>query len=150
MYSVAILGKYGQWLTNFGEYGSPEDINWDKVEQTCKQGKSIAYGYYQGGMHSNNLTSDKNRTVIKFLELPKYTWEQAHKILVNDGKLFYSTLKINDQTPDVAWVKIKYEGFGITACFGYDGKDKIVSRKWYPGGWEDFKLWLLNAGIITA
>jgi len=150
MYSVAILGRHGQWLTNFGEYASLEEVDWDKVEHSCKKEKSIAYGYYEAGLHSNTLTSDKNRTVIKFLELPKYTWEEARKILVNSGKLFYPSLKVNDKTPDVVWVKTKFEEFGITVCLGYDGKDKIVFRKWYPGGWEDIKLFLLNAGIITA
>ena len=79
-----------------------------------------------------------------------YTWEEAKQILFASKQLYYPALKISDETPDTVWVKIKNEKVGLTAYFGYEGKDKIVSQRWYPGGLSDFKLFLLNAGIITV
>ena len=79
----------------------------------------------------------------------KHTWEDAKKILFADGKLLYPALQINNEIPKMVWVKIKHEKLGLTAQFGYEGSEKIESHRWYPGGLTDFKLWLLNAGIIT-
>ena len=91
-----------------------------------------------------------NRLSNKGGKLNKYTWEEAKQILFASKQLAYPALKISDETPDTVWVKIKNEKVGLTAYFGYEGKDKIVSQRWYPGGLSDFKLFLLNAGIITA
>ena len=63
-YSVAICNKDGIWLTNYGTYFHLEDINFDKVEETCLSNGYTAYGYYFG-TKSNTLTTSRCRTILK-------------------------------------------------------------------------------------
>jgi hypothetical protein len=58
-YSVAIKSKKGYWLTNWNQYFSLEDINWEEVKRFASEG----YGYYFGH-NSRNLCSDRTRTVL--------------------------------------------------------------------------------------
>jgi len=63
-YSLALCDKKGIWFTNYQQYNSPDEINWDEVEKFCEDGDYTAYGYYYGN-HSRNLTSARCRTVLK-------------------------------------------------------------------------------------
>ena len=62
-YSLTIQHKSGTWQTNWHKYGSPDEINWDKVEEFVKERGSLAYGY-QHGHNSRNLVSARTRTVL--------------------------------------------------------------------------------------
>lgn len=75
-YSVAIKNQKGHWITNYDQYASPDDINWENVETHCKETGALAYGYYYGH-NSRNLTSARCRTV-------KMEWPVEAKELVND------------------------------------------------------------------
>ncbi len=64
-YSVALQRKDGIWFTNYHKYFHLEELDWEKVEEFCKeQGNIISYGYYYG-TKSNELTSARCRTVVK-------------------------------------------------------------------------------------
>lgn len=76
-YSVAILckNKHGlmerdgsipdsYWVTNWGQFYSLDDINFESVEKHCLKAGSLGYGYYYGH-NSRNLTSNRCRTVLK-------------------------------------------------------------------------------------
>ena len=65
-YSVAFKEKEGYWITNWGKHFDLEDVNWQEVEEFCKQRGLPAYGYYYGHK-SNELTSARCRTVLKVL-----------------------------------------------------------------------------------
>ena len=65
MYSGTFQRPDGIWVTNWHEYNSPDDIDWDEVKEFCLQQGLIAYGYQHGkSFHSRNLTSAKTRTVL--------------------------------------------------------------------------------------
>ena len=133
-YSPAFLNREGHWITNWTEEGNEEDINWDAVEKQAinsAKGKCIAYGYYHSeGLHSNNLTSDKCRTMLKFLGIPDYTLEDAIRILRNGGRVFYYGQPGTNMCGKPVWMKTKQEQLGITVCFGYNTEDKIITRRW--------------------
>ena len=63
-YSLATQNKNGDWFTNWGQHSSLDDIDWDKVDEMCRERGHLAYGYYYGEK-SSKLTSAKNRTVLK-------------------------------------------------------------------------------------
>lgn len=148
-YSPAFLNRQGHWITNYTEVGSADDLDWEEVDIMAREdhghGKSIAYGYYHSdGLHSNNLTSDKCRTMVKFLEIPNYTLEEAIRILKNDGRVFYYGQQGTEMENRPVWVKVKWEQVGITACFGYNTEDKIIKRKWMTNGWSEVEEFLKN------
>lgn len=67
-FSVAILKEteyHGKvWYTNFGQYHSLDDINWDEVyDYVMNDDRALAYGYYYGH-NSRNLVSNKFRTEV--------------------------------------------------------------------------------------
>ena len=62
-YSVTLKNPKGIWITNFGQFPSPDDINWELVKEACKRGAYLAYGY-QYGNKSRNLISKRTRTVL--------------------------------------------------------------------------------------
>ena len=70
-YFVAIQNKDGEWLTNWGQYFNLEDIDFSKVEETCKEQGYLSYGYYYG-VKSRSLTSDRCRTLVKDLRGVKH------------------------------------------------------------------------------
>ena len=47
-FSVCILNRKGFWITNYGQFFSIEDINWEEVEKLVKEQNGIAYGYMYG------------------------------------------------------------------------------------------------------
>lgn len=54
------------WVTNWYENQNVDDFDWDKIESSCVKNGNLAYGYVYGN-NSRNLTSDKNRTILKIL-----------------------------------------------------------------------------------
>lgn len=62
-YSVTILSKDGNWITNWGKYFSLDEIDWPEVDKFVKERGDLAYGY-QYGTDSRNLTSARTRTVL--------------------------------------------------------------------------------------
>jgi len=78
-----------------------------------------------------------------------YTWVEVQKILVlqDDGKIWYNSIRINDDSERRVWMRIEREEVGITALFGYENSDKVISRRWYPNGWADIKRFLVNNQI---
>jgi hypothetical protein len=62
-YSIALQRK-STCFTNWNQYNSPDDINWDEVENFCKEGGYTAYGYYYGN-NSRDLTATRCRTILK-------------------------------------------------------------------------------------
>jgi len=62
-YSVAIKGKSGDWFTNWGQYFSLDDINWQDVKDFVTERGDLGYGYYYGHK-SRSLTSTRCRTVL--------------------------------------------------------------------------------------
>lgn len=62
-YSVAIQKSNGDWITNWGQYWSPDDIDWEEVKRWCEEQGHIAYGYMHGH-NSRNLVSSRVRTVL--------------------------------------------------------------------------------------
>jgi len=62
--SVCTKHKEGYWVTNWHKYDKHNDIDWELVESFCKERGLVGYGYMTGHK-SNELTSERNRTVIK-------------------------------------------------------------------------------------
>jgi hypothetical protein len=62
-YSVATLSPNGYWVTNWNQYDSLADIDFEKVAEFAKLG----YGYYYG-TKSRSLTSARSRTVLYLAE----------------------------------------------------------------------------------
>lgn len=62
-YSVCILTKAGHWVTNWHQYASQDDIDWDKVKKHVEENGHLAYGYMYG-VKSRNLTAKRCRTVL--------------------------------------------------------------------------------------
>ena len=58
-------GKY--WITNWFQYNSKEEIDWERVEEFCKKKRYSKYGFMYG-TKSRNLISDNNRTIVGNLE----------------------------------------------------------------------------------
>ena len=138
-YSIAILNEKGIWITNWHTYSKVEDINFDEVEKYCLESGCIGYGYYYGEK-SNNLTSERCRTVMKVLGIPTYTIESALKTLrSSDGKIFYTGLD-----EKIKWLKIKYEDVGYTFLFGNETSDKVIQKRWYINGNSDLLEFLKN------
>jgi len=66
-YSIAFK-RNNVWTTNWGEYSSLDEINWNEVDAYCKEKNYQAYGYYYGH-NSRNLKSKRCRTVVKELQI---------------------------------------------------------------------------------
>ena len=62
-FSVAIKSKQGHWITNWHEYFSLEDIDWEQVETIVRISGWQGYGYYYGH-NSSGLTSSRTRTIL--------------------------------------------------------------------------------------
>jgi len=63
-YSVTFRSaRHGEWVTNWGQYFSLDEIDWEKVHDSAVERGDLAYGYYYG-YNSRNLTSDRCRTVL--------------------------------------------------------------------------------------
>lgn len=75
-FSVCILNRKGFWITNYGQFFSIEDINWEEVEKFVKEQNGIAYGYMYGH-NSRNLVSNKKRTVLWTVENFKERLQKA-------------------------------------------------------------------------
>jgi hypothetical protein len=75
-YSIAFQTNSGVWVTNWNQYNSLEDINWEDVDSFSKKGGYLAYGYYYG-TNSRELTSPKCRTIVK--DLQKESKDEATK-----------------------------------------------------------------------
>lgn len=56
------------WVTNWYENQSMNDFDWDKVESFCIENGNLAYGYIYGN-DSRKLKSNKNRTILKILNI---------------------------------------------------------------------------------
>ena len=61
-YSLA-LRKNNVWYTNWHQYMSPDDINWQQVDQFVKENNYTAYGYVYGH-NSRNITAPANRRIL--------------------------------------------------------------------------------------
>ena len=62
-YSVAIKSKEGHWITNWHEYSSLQEIDWEGIKQFVNKDGRLGYGYYYGN-NSRNLCSSRTRTVL--------------------------------------------------------------------------------------
>jgi hypothetical protein len=63
-YSVTVLSsKNNEWITNWNEYKSLNDIDWGSVRKFVDACDYLAYGYYYGE-HSSGMTDDEHRTVL--------------------------------------------------------------------------------------
>ena len=51
------------WMTNWHQYQSVDDIDWDKVKNFCQEKGCTGYGYVYG-RNSRDIISDRNRTVL--------------------------------------------------------------------------------------
>ena len=61
MISFCVFSDKGFWVTNWYEYNSPLDINWDKVREFYP---TQDIGYMVGKGSSKSLTSERNRVVL--------------------------------------------------------------------------------------
>lgn len=63
-YSVVIKSaKTGFWITNWGQFMSADDINWEKVDNYVTSKGDLGYGFVYG-RNSRDITSPANRTVL--------------------------------------------------------------------------------------
>jgi hypothetical protein len=127
-YSVAILNKKGIWITNWHMCFQLDEINFEKVEDFCRKNGDIGYGYYYGEK-SNNLTSDRYRTLLKIVNRPEYSITDATKILINKGRVFYDGQPGLQYENRMVWLKVRQEvDGGVTAQLGVGTDDKITTK----------------------
>lgn len=62
-YSVSILSDKGYWVTNWGQYQSKGEIDFDKVKAYCLKHGKLAYGVMHGHK-SRDLVSPRCRELL--------------------------------------------------------------------------------------